>query len=633
MNSATTRGAIRGIDLFVSTQGYQISIDRDRDSLLTDFGRATLKDRYLLPGEGPQDVFARVACAYASDVNHAQRLYDYISKLWFMPATPVLSNGGTDRGLPISCFLNTVEDSLEGIAQTWNENIWLAARGGGIGTSWSLVRSIGEKVGSVGETSGIVPFIKVQDTLTLGISQGSLRRGSAAVYLDDRHPEIEEFIDIRRPTGGDPRRRCLDIHHGVMLSDAFMNAVERGDQWDLISPKTGEVIKTVSARAIWERILTTRLETGEPYIVFSDTVARHAPETYKRHNLKVHASNLCAEIVLATGKDHRGHERTAVCCLSSLNLETFLQWKGNKTFLRDVLLFCDNVLQDFIDRTEGVAGFERARYSAMSERSIGCGVMGWQSFLQSIGVPMESAVAKSWNKLIFSWLRRTGDEINTEMARELGPCPDAEDLGLQRRWTHMFAVAPTASISIIAGGTSPCTEPYPANVFTQKTLSGSHTVRNRYLHTLLQKKWQEGFEETGSFLPGTRDEWVDDQWKLILANEGSVQSLPYLTDHEKRVFATAFEIDPRWILEHAADRASYVDQAVSNNLFLPPDTELRDLHFIHFRAWRMGIKSLYYCRSKSLQRAEVVSHVAGEMPQAVDPAFARKDYDECLACQ
>lgn len=606
-----------------------VSVDRSRDALLTRFGRETLDSRYLLPGEEPQDLFARVACAFSDDNAHAQRLYDYISRFWFMPATPVLSNGGTDRGLPISCFLNTVSDSLDGISETWTENLWLAARGGGIGTSWSMVRSIAEKVGGVGESSGIIPFIKVMDSQTLAISQGSLRRGSAAVYLDDTHPEIREFVDIRRATGGDPNRRSLNIHHGVMLSDAFMEAVRDGADWNLLSPKTGEVIETIKARDLWQQIMTTRLETGEPYIIFSDTVARAQPAHHKTLGLRVRSSNLCAEVVLPTGPDHLGKERTAVCCLSSLNLETYMEWRGNRQFLKDVLLFLDNVLQEFIDRTAGMPGFERARYAAMRERSIGLGVMGFQSMCQRQGFAMESVTAKIWNKMIFKWLNTTGDQINEEVAIERFPCPDAYELGIKKRWSHMFAVAPTASISIIAGNTSPCIEPFPANVFTHKTLSGSYTVKNRYLAELLETKW-ETVSETAVV---SKAEWLESVWGQILMDEGSVKNVAILTDDEKAIFKTAFEIDSRWMLEHAADRAPFIDQAVSNNLFLLPGIDLRDLHFIHFRAWEMGLKSLYYCRSKSIQRAENVSNAAQSSIAAEQQHATVKNYEECLACQ
>lgn len=602
-----------------------ITLDNSRDDNLTNFGKATLDGRYLLEGESYQRLFGRVATYFSKDAQHAQRLYDYMSQLWFMPSTPVLSNGGTDRGMPISCFLNSVEDSLEGIAGTWDENVWLAARGGGIGTYWGNVRSIGEKIGDVGETSGVVPFIKVQDSLTLGISQGSLRRGSAAVYLDVSHPEIEEFIDIRNPMG-DSNRRSLNIHHGVNIPDAFMEAVRTGDNWDLISPKTGEVVKTVKAREIWRKMLVSRIKLGEPYFLFIDTVNAARPDHQKALGLEVKQSNLCSEITLPTGVDHLGKNRTAVCCLSSLNAEKFMEWNGNEQFLRDVLLFNDEVLEDFIERTEGIHGFENARYSAMRERSIGVGLMGFHSLLQSMGTPMEGAVAKSMNRKIFRWMKETGDKINIEAGAKYGACPDAAETGRCVRWSNMYSIAPTASISIICGTTSPGTEPISTNIFTQKTLSGSFTVRNKYLANLLEMKRIE-FEKDGV--------WVEDQWSRILANKGSVQGLEYLNEYEKACFKTAFEIDQRWLVEHAADRTPFICQSQSFNVFIPGDANVRDLHHIHFSAWEKGVKSMYYCRSTAVSRANNVGHIAGEMPQPEQTVKEGEmlDYDECLVCQ
>ncbi|TQF84507.1 ribonucleoside-diphosphate reductase subunit alpha [Elioraea sp. Yellowstone] len=599
---------------------HAVRVDRSRDSLLTDFGRATLDDRYLMPGESYQDLFARVASAYADDAAHAQRLYDYISKLWFMPATPVLSNGGTTRGLPISCFLNEASDSLEGIVGLWNENVWLAAKGGGIGSYWGNLRSIGEKVGAVGKTSGVIPFIRVMDSLTLAISQGSLRRGSAAVYLPVHHPEIEEFVEIRRPTGGDPNRKALNLHHGVLIPDAFMRAVESDGDWALVSPKDGTVIRRVPARALWIRILTARIETGEPYLIFSDHVNNARPEHQKLAGLEVKTSNLCSEITLPTGVDHHGRQRTAVCCLSSLNLETWDQWQDDPVFIEDVMRFLDNVLQDFIDRAP--EGMERARYSAMRERSVGLGVMGFHSFLQQKMVPFESVIAKVWNMRIFRHIKAQCDAASRALAEERGPCPDAADYGIMERFSNKIAIAPTASISIIAGNASPGIEPIAANVFVQKTLSGSFTVRNRALAALLAEKGRDD----------------DDTWTSITVNKGSVQHLDFLTEHEKAVFRTAYELDQRWVIEHAADRTPFVCQSQSVNLFLPANVHKRDLHQLHFQAWKKGMKSLYYCRSLSIQRADTVSEKAVRVEAAsgaVPAPLARetRNYEECLACQ
>ncbi|HVF95114.1 MAG TPA: ribonucleoside-diphosphate reductase subunit alpha, partial [Sphingomonas sp.] len=387
---APTTGPIALDSKSVTPQPYPVEVDHSRDALLTDFGKETLKDRYLLPGESFQDLFVRVASAYADDAPHAQRIYDYISKLWFMPATPVLSNGGTGRGLPISCYLNSVPDSLNGIVDTWNENVWLASRGGGIGTYWGNVRGIGEPVGLNGKTSGIIPFVRVMDSLTLAISQGSLRRGSAAVYLDVSHPEIEEFLEIRKPSG-DFNRKALNLHHGVLITDDFMEAVRDGSEWHLRSPKDQAIRATVDARALFQKLVETRLATGEPYIVFADHVNKSMPKHHRDLGLKVSTSNLCSEITLPTGRDHLGNDRTAVCCLSSMNLETWDEWKDEKGFVEDVMRFLDNVLQDYIDRHE--PGMERAAYSAGRERSVGLGVMGFHSFLQARGLPFEGAMA------------------------------------------------------------------------------------------------------------------------------------------------------------------------------------------------------------------------------------------------
>src|SRR5882672_12020286 len=445
-----------------------VQIDPSRDALLTDFGKKTLDDRYVLPGETYQHMFARVAQAYADDNEHAQRIYDYISKLWFMPSTPVLSNGGANRGLPISCFLNAVPDSLEGIQSVWNENVHLASNGGGIGTYWGGVRSIGEKVKGAGQTSGIIPFIRVMDSLTLAISQGSLRRGSAAVYLDIHHPEIEEFLEIRKASG-DFNRKGLNLHHGINITDEFMLAVQDGKMFGLKSPKTGEVLREINARQLWQRILETRLQTGEPYILNIDHVNKALPKHQRELGMKVNTSNLCSEITLPTGTDHDGKERTAVCCLSSLNIETWDQWAEQEGFVEDVLRMLDNVLTSFIETAP--AGMERAKYSALRERSVGLGVMGFHSFLQLKNIPLESAMAKSWNLRIFRKIRREADAASYILAEERGACPDAHDKGMKARFSHKLAIAPTASISIICGGTSACVEPIPANVYTHKTLS------------------------------------------------------------------------------------------------------------------------------------------------------------------
>ncbi|WP_418346548.1 ribonucleoside-diphosphate reductase subunit alpha [Sphingorhabdus lutea] len=612
----------------IDKRRFDIKTDPSRDALLTEFGKETLQDRYLLPNESYQDLFARVASAYADDAEHAQRLYDYISQLWFMPATPVLSNGGTGRGLPISCYLNSVEDSLDGIVKTWNENVWLASRGGGIGTYWGHVRAIGEPVGLNGKTSGIIPFVRVMDSLTLAISQGSLRRGSAACYLDVSHPEIEEFLEVRKPSG-DFNRKALNLHHGVLLTDAFMEAVRNGEEFELKSPKTGEVRGSVDARSLFQKLVETRLATGEPYIIFADTVNKQMPKHHRDVGLKVSTSNLCSEITLPTGIDHLGNDRTAVCCLSSLNMEKWDEWNGEKGFIEDVMRMLDNVLQDFIDRAPDVMA--RAKYSAARERSVGLGVMGFHSFLQARGLGFESAMAKSWNLKMFKHIRAQVDTASMMLAKERGPCPDAADQGVMERFSCKMAIAPTASISIICGGTSACIEPIPANIYTHKTLSGSFIVKNPYLEKLLIAKSKDS----------------NNVWNSILERGGSVQHLDFLSQEEKDSFKTSFEIDQRWLIELAADRTPYVDQAQSLNLFIPADVEKWDLLMLHFRAWELGVKSLYYLRSKSMQRAGFAGSEGAENqlgggveadntldPKKVELMTAETtDYDECLACQ
>jgi len=601
-------------ELFQNDKGITIKIDRTKDKNLTDFGKATLSDRYLGQNESYQDLFARVASIYADNNLHAQRIYNYVSNLWFMPATPILSNGGTERGLPISCFLNEAGDSLNGILDLWSENVWLAAKGGGIGSYWGNLRSIGEKIGRVGKTSGIIPFIKVMDSLTMAISQGSLRRGSAACYLPIDHPEIEEFIEMRRPTGGDPNRKALNLHHGVLVSDAFMRAVETNSEWPLKSPKDGIVQSTVSARNLWIRLLTARVETGEPYIIFVDTVNRLIPQHHKLAGLNVKTSNLCSEITLPTGIDKEGNDRTAVCCLSSLNLETYDEWKDNSEFIEDVMRFLDNVLTDFIERAP--ESFKDAKYSAMRERSVGLGVMGFHSFLQKNSVPLESVMSKVWNNKIFKHIQKNVDKASKKLAEERGACPDAEEYGFKERFSNKTAIAPTASISIICGGASPGVEPVAANSYTHKTLSGSYNVRNKYLKNVLKSYGKNN----------------DEVWSSITTNQGSVSHLDFLTNHEKDVFKTAFELDQKWIVELGAERTPYVSQAQSINIFLPADVHKKELHQIHLQAWKKGLKSLYYCRSKSIQRAENVNN---ELLKDTVNNKSKEDsnYEECLSCQ
>lgn len=638
-----------------------IKINRSRDENITAFGKAMMKSDYLMTGESYQDRFANVTKAYSDGPAHAQRIYDYISKGWFMPSTPVLSNGGTTRGLPVSCYLNEADDTLSSIQGLWDENIELASKGGGIGSYWGNLRSIGEKVGQNGKTSGIMPFIKVMDSLTLAISQGSLRRGSAACYLPINHPEIEEFIEMRRVTGGDPNRKATNLHHGIAVSDAFMEAVAKNADWNLLSPKNKEVVRTVRARELWIRLLIARMETGEPYILFIDAVNRNIPKHHALSGLFVKTSNLCSEITLPTGKDHLGNKRTAVCCLSSVNLEKYMEWKDEPYFIEDILRFLDNVLNDFIARApsasrdaeknivepillelaktldgetyqlaekairrqvaQKVQGMmDPAIYSAGRERSVGLGVMGFHGFLQQQGIPFESPLAKIWNKKIFKQIQMQANVASITLAQEKGACPDAEEHGIMERFSNKTAIAPTASISIIAGQASPGIDPSVANAYTEKRKNGSFEVRNKYLTQVLEAY-------------GRND---DDTWREIIINGGSVQHLEFLTEKEKMVFKTAHEIDQTWVIEHAADRTPFIDQAQSVNLYLSGDTHKKVLHDVHNLAWIRGLKSLYYCRSTAVHRAQKVSDAG----VAVDTFSKHKQvlaeptkYEECTSCQ
>ncbi|MDZ5761132.1 ribonucleoside-diphosphate reductase subunit alpha [Lyticum sinuosum] len=566
---------------------YLIELDKNRDSLISEFANNMLKERYVIPGEEVQDMFSRVATYYSNDIYHAQRLYDYMSQLWFMPATPILSNGGTKRGLPISCFLNEVSDSLNGIVSTWDENVWLASGGGGIGTYWGEVRSIGERVNGNGQTSGIIPFICVQDSMTLAISQGNLRRGSSAAYLPVWHPEIEEFIEMRRPTGGDISRKALNMHHGIVINDEFMNAVINDTSWELRSPMTLKPIRSLSkARDLWIRILTARLETGEPYILFIDNVNKSLPETYKKLGLKIKTSNLCSEITLATGLDHLNEERTAVCCLSSVNLEFFDIWEKNSDFIIDIMFFLDNVIEDFIQNANQKE-YRKAIYSSYRGRDVGLGAMGFHTLLQLKGIPFESQDAKIWNKKIFKHIREKVDIASKEIAKQRGSCPDAQDVGIQERFVHKIAIAPNASISHITGS-SASIELLPANIYIIKGLSGSNVVRNKNLIPVLEKYQKNN----------------DDIWTSIINNNGSVQHLDFLSPEEKKIFKTAFEVDQQWVIDLAAERTEYICQSQSLNIFLKADIHKKTLHDIHINAWKNGVKSLYYLRSQSIQQPD-----------------------------
>jgi ribonucleoside-diphosphate reductase alpha chain len=582
-------------------------IDYDRDELLTDFGKTTLKDRYLLPEEtSPQDGFMRAAKAFSDNDEMAERIYNYASKLWFMYSTPILSNGGTNRGMPISCFLNYVGDSREGLTGHYTENAWLASIGGGIGGYWGHVRSDGVSTSGGSASSGSIPFLHVVDSEILAFSQGKTRRGSYAAYMDMSHPEIIEFLEMRKPSGGDIHRKCLNLHHAINISDEFMQLIEKciaeptyDDSWNLIDPHTKKVIRTVSARELWQKLLETRVATGEPYVSFIDTINDALPETQKKLGLRVHHSNLCTEITLPTNEN-----RTAVCCLSSVNLEKYEEWKNDPLFVPDLVRFLDNALSHFIENApESVF---RAKFSAASERSIGLGAMGFHAYLQSKGIPFESALAKAMNLKIFKKIKQEAVEESQRLAIKRGEAPDMEGTGMRN--AHLLAIAPNASSSIICGTTSPSIEPYRANAYVQKTMSGSFLVKNKYLEKLLDKKGMN----------------TDAVWQSIVAQRGSVLHLDELSDYEKDTFKTSIEINQQWVIEHAADRQQYVCQGQSVNVFVPADVNIKELHDIHMLAWKRKIKTLYYCRSEAIKRAELVSK---KVERTIIPEA------DCLACE
>jgi len=585
-----------------------MKIDYSKDKLLTEFSFKTLEDRYLVGDEkSPQEGFARAAQAFADDDEHAQRLYDYASNLWFMFSTPVLSNGGTKRGLPISCFLNYVEDSREGITEHYTENAFLSSFGGGIGGSWSSVRSQGTKTSKGSESTGVIPFVKVVDAEMLAFSQGVTRRGSYAGYLHMSHPEIEEFLDIRKPTGGDSNRKCLNLHHGVVVPDKFMEIIHRAtkeegfdDSWELIDPHSGQVKSVVSARTLWVKLLQNRMETGEPYIMFEDAVNADLPQFQKDKGLVVNHSNLCSEITLATNE-----ERTAVCCLSSVNLEYYDEWKNVPAFIPDLIRMLDNVLTYFIDHAP--EQMERAKFSAMRERSLGLGAMGFHAYLQKNNMPFESVFASSVNYEMFKHIKSQAQAETEKLAVERGACPD--DHSCSVRNAHLLAIAPNASSSIICGNTSPSIEPFRANAFTQKTKSGSFLQKNKFLEKVLEKY-------------GRNDE---NTWKSIVTNKGSCQHLEFLSNEEKEVFKTAVEINQSWVVEHAAQRQEFICQSQSVNLFFPPDVNKGELHNIHMLAWAKNMKTLYYLRSEAISRADNVSNKIKR-----EIIFEQAD---CLSCE
>ena len=588
-----------------------VEIDFKRDRYLSEFSIKTLQDRYLVNGEGsPQQAFARAAEAFADDDAHAQRLYDYASKLWVMFSTPILSNGGTKRGLPISCFLNYVDDSRRGITDHYTENAFLSSVGGGVGGYWGDIRSVGSKTSNGSESTGVIPFMKVVDAEMLAFSQGVTRRGSYAAYLPMNHPEIEEFLDVRKPTGGDINRKSTNLHHGVVVPDTFMELIEGAtkqegfdDSWELVDPNTKCVTKTVSAKTLWVKLIQNRVETGEPYIMFGDTVQEALPQCQKDLGLQVHQSNLCSEITLVTSED-----RTAVCCLSSVNLEEYDSWSNDPHFIPDLVRMLDNVLTHFIANAPDE--LQKARFSAEKERSIGLGAMGFHAYLQRHNIPFESAMAKGRNMAMFWHIKSAAETASRTLAVERGEAPDAEGTGMRN--CHLLAVAPNASSSIICGNTSPSIEPYRANAYTQKTKSGTSLQKNEYLEDLLRDLGMD----------------TDDVWKSIVTNGGSVAHLDFLDDWTKDVFKTAVEIDQRWVIDMAADRQKHICQSQSLNVFFPSDVSKQELHAVHMAAWKKKVKTLYYLRSEAYKRAETVSDEA--LRQRI---FDSMDENECLACE
>ena len=591
-----------------------IQIDLSRDELFDKLGLQRLKESYMREEEeSPQERFAFVSSKFGSNPEHAQRLYEYSSKHWLSFSTPILSYGRSKKGMPISCFLNFIDDTAEGLVENLSETNWLSMLGGGVGIGFGIRSSDDKSV-------GVMPHLKTYDASCLAYRQGRTRRGSYATYLDISHPDVLMFLEMRKPTG-DPNVRCLNLHHGININDRFMELIERcmtdpeaDDGWNLTDPHTGEIRETVSAKELWQKILELRMETGEPYIHYIDTSNRQLPEWQKDLGLKIHQSNLCSEIILPTNKD-----RTAVCCLSSVNLEYYDSWSKNTMFLKDIAEMLDNVLQFFIDNAPDEVA--RAKFSASRERSIGVGALGFHAYLQSKNLPWESAMAKSANLRMFKHIRSKLDEANLELATERGEAPDA--VGTGRRFSHVMAIAPNASSSIIMGNTSPSIEPFRANAYRQDTLSGAYLNKNKYLVDLIK----------GKIEAGKTKQTEDEVWSSIISNDGSVQHLTFLDEWEKDTFKTAMEIDQRWVIEHASTRQEYIDQAQSLNLFFRPDSNIKYLHAIHYLAWKQGLKTLYYCRSEKLGKADKVStRIERQIIKELD-LTAMVEEDVCIACE
>jgi ribonucleoside-diphosphate reductase alpha chain len=590
-----------------------ISIDLERDKLFDELGIKRLQESYMREDESsPQQRFAYVSKAFGTNQQHAQRLYEYSSKHWLSYSTPILSFGRSKRGMPISCFLNYIEDTAEGLVDNLSETNWLSMLGGGVGIGFGI-RAADDK------STGVLPHLKIYDASSLAYRQGRTRRGSYAAYLDISHPDIIPFLEMRKPTG-DPNQRCLNLHHGINIPNSFMEIIEKcmlepetDDSWELKDPHSGEVREVVSAKHLWQMVLELRMHTGEPYIHFIDTSNEELPHWLKDKGLKVHQSNLCSEIILPTNE-----ERTAVCCLSSLNLENYDEWKDNPLFLKDVAEMLDNVLNYFIANAPDAIA--RAKYSAERERSIGIGALGFHAYLQRNGIAFEGVMAKVANNRIFKNIREKLNVANLELGKERGEAPDAVGTGF--RFSHLMAIAPNASSSIIMGNTSPSIEPYRANAYRQDTLSGSFLNKNRWLNELIIKLSHD-----------KPTEWYDDVWSSIIANDGSVQHLDWMSEHDKDVFKTSMEIDQRWVIDLASDRQAYIDQAQSLNLFFRPDAHIKYIHAIHFMAWKKGLKTLYYCRSEKIGKADKVSkRIEREVIKELDMTQIAQGND-CIACE
>lgn len=591
---------------------HGIEVDYSRDNLFDELGKIRLNESYMKEGEvSPQERFAFVSKTFGSDPAHAQRLYEYSSKHWLSYATPILSFGRSKRGLPISCFLNFIEDTAEGLVENFSETSWLSMMGGGVGIGFGI-RSASNK------STGVMPHLKTYDASSLAYKQGSTRRGSYAAYLDISHPDIISFLEMRKPTG-DQNMRCLNLHHGINIPDAFMELIEQSmldpnfdDSWNLVDPASHEIRETISAKELWQRILEMRMMTGEPYLHFIDESNRKLPQHLKDLGLKVHQSNLCSEVILATSET-----RTAVCCLSSVNLEYYDEWKTDPLFLADIAEMLDNVLQYFIDNAP--RSIKRAKYSAVRERSIGIGALGWHAYLQKNNLPWETSMAVGRNKQIFAHIKDKLDIANKELGTARGEALDA--VGTGKRFSHMTCIAPNASSSIIMGNTSPSIEPYRANCYRQDTLSGSHLNKNRYLDDIIQKQ-----------AVNHKSNWANEVWSSIIANDGSVQHLDWMGAWTKDVFKTSMEIDQRWVIQHAADRQVFIDQAQSLNVFFRPDSHIKYIHAVHFMAWQLKLKTMYYCRSDKIAKADKVSkRIEREIIKEID-LRALTDGDECLAC-